>query len=118
MNNKADDAQRRHALAFFGSSTPAKKPDAAGPVEVYEPPKDGQVKANMEADKKTEAGSTKSATTTPSTTKMSNDGEVRNIIVGNKSVLKVTYMYLTMFPTISELDTGSCQIDDDQNVRW
>ena len=87
MSIKADDAHRRHALAFFGSSTPAKKPDAAGPVEVYEPPKDGQVKANMEADKKTEAGSTKSATTTStSTTKMSNDGEVRNIILGNKSV--------------------------------
>ena len=83
INKAADDAQRRHTLAFFGSSTPAKKPDAAGPVEVYEPPKDGQVKANMEADKKTEAGATKSTTTTPSstTTKMTNDGEVRNILL-------------------------------------
>ena len=75
-----NDGQRRRELAFFGSSTPAKKPDAAGPVEVYEPPKDGQVKANQEADKKTETGATKSATTTTSTPKMTNDGEVRNIL--------------------------------------
>lgn len=75
-----NDGQRRRELAFFGSTSTAKKPDAAGPVEVYEPPKDGQVKANQEADKKTEAGATKSTTTTTSTAKMTNDGEVRNII--------------------------------------
>jgi hypothetical protein len=63
----ADDHRR---LAFFGSSTP-KKPEA-GPVEVYEPPKDGQVKANQEADKKTDVKATAATTT-----KMSNEGEVR-----------------------------------------
>ena len=75
----ADVEHRR--LAFFGSST-AKKPEA-GPVEVYEPPKDGQVKANQEADKKTDGAAPAKATTSSSSAspKMTNDGEVRILTI-------------------------------------